>query len=98
MTATWSEQKRRLNLAKHGVDFVDAAEIFRNPTVETQDRRRDYGEERFQALGPARAYVLYVVYSWRNGRRRIISARKASSDEVVIYQTLAGRAEGKDDN
>ncbi len=91
LSDTWDEGKRRLNLAKHGVDFVDAAEIFASATVETRDRRRDYGEERFQALGVARDRILYVVFAWRNGRRRIISARRASGDEAVIYQTLAAR-------
>jgi uncharacterized DUF497 family protein len=61
--------------------------------VETEDRRRDYGEARFQALGVVRERVLYVVYTWRNGRRRIISARRASSDEVSIYQAIAGAPE-----
>jgi uncharacterized DUF497 family protein len=90
VSSEWDEPKRRRNLAKHAVDFIDAAEIFFGPTAETQDRRRDYGEARFQTLGRVRERVLYVVYTWRNGRRRIISARRASSDEVTIYETIAG--------
>ena len=93
MISGWDEPKRRSNLAKHGVDFVDAAEIFLGPTVETEDRRRAYGEVRVQALGAVLGSVLYVVYTWRNGRRRIISAPRASSDEVTIYRTIAGPAQ-----
>lgn len=73
---------------------MDAAGVFAGPTVETDDRRRDYGERRVQALGVVNGRVLYVIYAWRNDRRRIISARKAGSDEQRIYETLVGSTPG----
>lgn len=36
---TWDEKKRKLNLAKHGVDFLDASIIFDGPLVTVEDTR-----------------------------------------------------------
>ena len=46
MDAEWDEKKRLLNLAKHGVDFNDAAAIFQNSLVEIPGRGLRYGEDR----------------------------------------------------
>ena len=51
MEMEWDEQRRHTNIAKHGVDFVAAARVFDGPILEVEDRRRDYGEMRFLALG-----------------------------------------------
>ena len=40
----WDEEKARTNLAKHGVSFLTAAEIFANEIMERIDDREDYGE------------------------------------------------------
>ena len=39
----WDEGKAASNLAKHGVSFLTAAEIFANERIERIDDRRDYG-------------------------------------------------------
>ena len=85
MDAEWDEKKRLSNIEKHGVDFDDAASIFEGPTVDLPSRKLDYGEERFAVLGEADEKILFVVYTWRGDRRRIISARKAGSDERERY-------------
>lgn len=51
-----------------------------------EDTRRNYSEARRLALGLlARAAVILVTYTHRHGRIRIISARKASRKERVVY-------------
>ena len=47
----WDTEKDAANRVKHGVSFLQAAQIFRGPVVTAKDVRRDYGEERFVALG-----------------------------------------------
>jgi uncharacterized protein len=42
----WDERKRRANVVKHGIDFVDAARVFEGAVLEAEDLRRDYGERR----------------------------------------------------
>ena len=82
----WDEEKARTNLAKHGVSFLTAAEIFANEILERIDDRENYGEVRFIALGRVDAEVYRVVFTWRGENLiRIISAQKANRDEKEIY-------------
>jgi uncharacterized protein len=82
----WDDRKRRANIAKHVVDFERAKRIFDGPTVEGPDVRRDYGEQRFGVYGEVDGDVLFVIYTWRGDKRRLISARKASSYEGETYR------------
>jgi uncharacterized protein len=94
MDCEWDERKRRSNLAKHGVDFADACGIFAGPTIEATDTRRRYGEIRIGAYGEAGGVVLFVVYTWRRGRLRLISARKAGRHEREAYVAALGHQQG----
>lgn len=88
------KKKRTTNLDKHGIDFIDAAEIFNDPNrIETIDGRQDYGEERLQTIGYAMPGLLFVVYTYRDSKtkRRLISARKASAKEKAIYNSQIGQ-------
>ena len=81
----WDETKRRRNLAKHGVDFRRAVQIFEGGVLEIVDDRRDYGESRIRCLGEIGGRVYSVVYTWRGVNRRIISAWKANVREQRAY-------------
>jgi uncharacterized protein len=81
----WDETKRQTNITKHGVDFIDAARVFEGVVFEIEDRRRDYGERRYRALGLFNGRVLHVIYTWRQDRRRIISARRTNRHERETY-------------
>ena len=100
MDFEWDERKRLANIAKHKIDFLKATSIFAGPVVEFVQTARDYGEERIGALGKTDESILWVVYTWRGKRRRILSARKAGSDErEKYYKGLIERAsqdEGSD--
>ena len=76
MAFEWDEDNRKAHLAKHGVDFRRATQIFDGPTVETVDDRVNYRETRINALGEIEGRVYAVAYTWRGPSRRIISARK----------------------
>lgn len=85
--SNWDSQKRESNLVKHGIDFSDLYDFFDDPNlVERIDSRRDYGEIRRQALGHSQGHVLFVVYTWREDTRRLISARRATREEREIYE------------
>ncbi|HEX2478208.1 MAG TPA: BrnT family toxin [Geminicoccaceae bacterium] len=86
MRFEWDERKRRANLAKHGVDFAALDQMFRADLVEEDDIRRDYGERRIKAIGEVNGVIVSVVYTWRGNRRRLISARRARTDERKEYQ------------
>jgi uncharacterized DUF497 family protein len=75
-----------VNVAKHRVSFLTAAEIFADEILERIDDREDYGEIHFIALGRVETEVYRVVFTWRGENLiRIISAQKASRDEREIY-------------
>jgi hypothetical protein len=83
----WDARKAAANLAKHGIDFVDAQRVFDDHNaVEWLDDRHDYGEVRCIVLGMVRGRLLYVVYSAPDDATvRIISARKATPRERRRY-------------
>ena len=97
MEMEWDEQRRHTNIAKHGVDFVAAARVFDGPILEVEDRRRDYGEMRFLALGEIAGQAITVVYTWRGRRRRIISARRAGRNQRQMCYASIQRSAGRDD-
>jgi uncharacterized protein len=68
------------------VSFETAKEVFRDPfAIERLDDREDYGEERFILMGTAESAVLTVIYTERDGRIRLISARRATKHEQDDY-------------
>ena len=83
MKLEWDRAKNRANVRKHGLDFVDAVELFRSLLVVEPDLREDYGEQRWIGMGAIRARCLYRT---RLQTVRIISLRKATSRERKKYE------------
>jgi uncharacterized protein len=84
----WDRKKERFNVAKHGVSFREAKELFtsRVDFLELYDGEHSELEERFIAIGPIRRGLVLVVYTERiEDTVRIISARWASKKERVLY-------------
>ena len=86
MNFTWDEDKRRANLSKHGLDFEAADKLFDDYRLERLDTRRDYGEDRWIALGLIHGNVAVLVYTERGEDIRVISLRKATPEERQIYE------------
>lgn len=87
----WDDKKAAENYAKHGVSFQFVTRAFKDPfAIERIDDRHDYDEERFILIGTAEDVVLFVVYTEREERIRLISARRATKQEYEDYvkQTL----------
>ena len=83
----WDEEKNRVNVEKHGIDFRDAVSVFERQTFDRLDARRDSGETRINSLGEmGRQVVVNVTHTNRNGEIRLISARPATSRERERYR------------
>ncbi len=80
----WDEAKRAANVAKHRVDFTLAASVDWTSALNIPHFRS--GEARFASLVILAHRVYVMVWTWRGGRKRIISLRKANSREVAQYE------------
>jgi len=87
MVFEWDENKAQSNLQKHSVTFEEAAEVFFDPFYHTGDASVDEGEERDFIIGYTFSQrLLLAVYTERNDRTRIISARLATRAERKVYE------------
>jgi hypothetical protein len=57
--------KSEYNPRERGLPFEIAMALFDGPTIEVDDRRRDYGERRIVAYGNVAGRVMVCVYTWR---------------------------------
>jgi uncharacterized DUF497 family protein len=85
MEIEWDNNKAASNLIKHKIDFEDAKNIFLDPNRLEREDKRDYDETRIQVIGIVNQVVLFVVYTKRNGKNRIISARRVNKNEQRQY-------------
>lgn len=82
----WDPKKTAANIQKHGIDFADAATALHDEFAITV-LEDDLGEERFVTVGAdALGRVVVVVFAWRKGRIRLISARRANAGERSRYE------------
>lgn len=85
----WDDNKASSNKKKHDdLSFDEALEVFDDPFyLEKFDIENSSAEEdRYQVLGRIKnQLVVVVVYTPRNGKTRIISARYALSHERKVY-------------
>ena len=86
MRYTYDPRKRSSNLKKHNLDFDDAPLVLTaSQTLTFEDRRADYGEQRFITIGLLRGEVVVLVTTETDDEIRVISMRKAERHEQQIY-------------
>ena len=81
----WDSNKSERTRLERGFGFDFATAIFKEEVLIREDKRSNYGEERFLAIGQVQNLFLTVVYTWRGDRVRIISARIADRSERDAY-------------
>ena len=88
MRFAWDDLKAIENLAKHGVSFGEATEVFYDPNaLEVEDAEHSFDESRFVIIGYSTSRMLFVVFAERRGDViRIISARPPTSEERKLYE------------
>ena len=85
----WDEAgKAGINFRKHGVRMPEALPVFDDPgAITIADDESDPSERRLVTLGiGALGRLLVVVYTWRCGNIRIMSARPAEPHEREEYE------------
>ena len=87
MQFDWDENKNKLNIKQHDLDFDFAKQIFNNDLPVVPDLRLDYQESRYIGYGKIEGRLMVVVYTERlPDMIRIISFRKANYRENKIYK------------
>jgi uncharacterized DUF497 family protein len=85
----WDEANIKKNRLKHKVEFKECEEVFLNEPIKIfKDIKHSQKESRYTALGITdRGRKLYLVFTIRNGKIRIVSARDQSRKERRFYET-----------
>ena len=82
---SWDETKRAKNLKVHGIDLAEVGCVFDAPLLTVEDKRGNYGEQRLQSLGWFRERVVFLVWTERDDRARVISCRYGDKHETHAY-------------
>jgi len=86
MEFEWDEEKAKLNAQKHGVTFEETELAFYDENaVILFDDTNSAEEIRYQLIALSPNRLLFVSYTERFERIRIISARKANARHTRIY-------------
>jgi uncharacterized DUF497 family protein len=67
MCFLWNETKRKSNLVKHQLDFVDAEKVIAGLTFTFEDDRFEYGEPRFITMGLLQDMVVVIAHTDKEG-------------------------------
>ncbi len=81
----WDSDKAEKNFKKHKVKFENAALVFLDEyRIENYDDFNSDDEDRFKVVGEVEK-ILVVIYTERDDKTRIISARQATKFEREEY-------------
>ncbi|MGB0938872.1 MAG: BrnT family toxin [Colwellia sp.] len=78
--------KRSINFDKHGINFIDAQELWADPDL-LQVKAKSEGEQRYLVIGTIAGKFWSAVITYRNDTIRIISVRRSRKAEVSIYES-----------
>lgn len=90
MRITFDPPKRERALIERGLDFLDAEIVFEGVTLEFEDIRKDYGEQRIICYGLLAGRMIVIGYTPRGADRHIFSMRKANDRERIRIAPLLG--------
>ena len=87
----WDKGNIDKNWRRHKVSNRECEEVFFDKRKKTfKDKLHSKGEERFRIIGKTKkGKLLFVVFTMRGKRIRIISARDINKKEVYLYEKKA---------
>ena len=89
MDFEYDPQKSSSNKIKHGLDFEEAQELWKDLKAFEQELTTE-NEQRYILIGLIGEKHWSCVYTYRSGIVRIISARRSRTDEVEDYENYIG--------
>jgi uncharacterized DUF497 family protein len=82
----FDNKKSELNKDKHGIDFIEAQQIWEDPDC-IMIPARTRGESRFLLIGKYQQRIWSAIFTIRNKKIRIISVRRTRKNEEKIYRS-----------
>jgi len=82
----FDEAKSQANLDKHGINFVAAQELWKDPYL-LEIRAKSEDEPRFALIGKIGGKHWSAVVTYKKGRIRLISVRRSRKKEVELYES-----------
>ena len=87
MDFEFDPSKSDANLLKHGIDFLAAQALWRDPAL-LEIPARTSSESRFLVIGRLRGRHWSAVITYRQQTIRLNSVRRSRPDEVQLYEQL----------
>lgn len=91
MVITYDSAKNANNIVRRDLSFDLVHRFEWNSALVVEDNRREYTEQRYQALGNIGYRLYMLVFTIRGDDVRVISLRKANSREVARYEKAQSR-------
>ncbi len=83
----WDEGNLTKNKRKHNVQPAEIEQVFDNPVLYFYDEKHAQSEDRYFAYGVTNTgHLLFVAFTIRYNKVRIISARDQNKRERSIYE------------
>lgn len=86
MEFEYDNKKSEINKEKHGIDFLEAQRLWDDPDL-VEIPAKTIDEARFLVVGMISGKYWSGIITYRDNTIRIISVRRARSEEVEIYES-----------
>jgi len=91
MIFEFDNNKSKANKIKHGIDFIEAQELWDDSNAFEMPSLKSEDEKRFLVLGKINTKHYTAIITYRGENIRIISVRRSRKKEVELYESIATR-------
>jgi len=91
MKFEYNENKSKINKSKHGINFEEAKELWKDPYSFELPSTQSEDEERFLVLGQINSKNYTAIITYRGDNTRIISVRRSREKEIKLYESIRAR-------
>jgi uncharacterized DUF497 family protein len=87
MIFEYDSEKSKLNKMKHGIDF-DEVQVLWNDPERLEIPAKNIDEARYLIIAQMHGKHWSTVFTYRNEKIRLISARRSRIEEVELYESI----------
>ena len=83
----YDQTKSQTNQQKHGINFIEAQQLWEDDNLLEFPARKVENEERFFAIGIINQKYWTAVITYRTDIIRIVSVRRSRTEEIKVYES-----------